>query len=726
MGPFLTSYSEDLAGALERLKPLVEALKRATSLLEKIEILNGEDRVGEFFIKTPLEALSLEQELIIKSVLAIGQGEAFFPREDLEEEVKKSKTLALMGTLWDLETFYQEMGGIVGYHLTLLQFLHEPKQRFSLDKARYHAPLGLDLEVPSAELTDAIYYSIEKMEELSEMYPVGGAADRLKLQDSITGAPMPAALLPFNGRTMLEGLIEDLQAREYLYYKIKGRQITLPVAMMTSNEKDNHQHILRLCEERGWFARPKEKFAFFCQPLVPVVDVKGSWVFPSAMQPLLKPGGHGVIWKLARDQGVFSWLAKQGASKSIIRQINNPISSEDYGLLAFSGYGLKADKKFGFASCERQLKASEGINVVVEEESETGFSYTLTNIEYCDFQTYGIEDEPVGLEKKYSKFPSNTNLLFVDLPSVLEAIDECPIPGMLVNLKKVVFKGSQGERREEEVARLESTMQNMADCFSKRSARRLLPDELVHLDAYITFNKRRKTIAATKKEYVMGSSFLETPEGCFLDVMSNMRELLLEHCGVALPESSPLPMSFVTPPFLFYYHPALGPLYSLIGKKIRGGSLSLGSELHLHIAECELENVSIEGSLLVKAARVMGEIDSQGILRYSENVGRCILKNVRVRNKGVDYEKENVFWKKTISRKESCSIFLEGSSEFYAEDVLLEGSMEILVEDGFKLTVKEVEGQLLFIKEKLTTPSWSWKYEFDLERMLIAEKFLRN
>ena len=145
----------------------------------------------------------------------------------------------------------------------------------------------------------------------------------------------------------------------------------------------------------------------------------------------------GVIWKLARDSGVISWLAKQGASKAIVRQINNPVSSEDYHLMAFSGYGLKEDKRFGFASCERQVKASEGINVLVEEEKEEGFSYTLTNIEYCDFSTYNIQDEPAIAGGRFSKFPSNTNLLFVDLPSILEALEKSPLPGMLVNMKKI-------------------------------------------------------------------------------------------------------------------------------------------------------------------------------------------------------------------------------------------------------------------------------------------------
>lgn len=49
------------------------------------------------------------------------------------------------------------------------------------------------------------------MPDLGEMYPLGGSADRLGLVDPNSGECLPAAMLPFCGRTLLEGLIRDLQ-----------------------------------------------------------------------------------------------------------------------------------------------------------------------------------------------------------------------------------------------------------------------------------------------------------------------------------------------------------------------------------------------------------------------------------------------------------------------------------------------------------------------------------
>jgi hypothetical protein len=59
----------------------------------------------------------------------------------------------------------------------------------------------------------------------AEIYPVGGAGDRLGLKCEVTGEPLPSAMLPYAGRTMIELLLRDLVAREYLYWHLTGRQV---------------------------------------------------------------------------------------------------------------------------------------------------------------------------------------------------------------------------------------------------------------------------------------------------------------------------------------------------------------------------------------------------------------------------------------------------------------------------------------------------------------------
>ena len=116
---------------------------------------------------------------------------------------------------------------------------------------------------------------------------------------------------------MLEGLIRDLQAREYLHYCVFGKQHTTPVAIMTSDAKGNHARVSAMLQSSCNFGRPESSFRLFCQPLVPVIEAStGLWVLPEPLKPSFKPGGHGAIWKLMWDKGVFAWLKDQSVPLS--------------------------------------------------------------------------------------------------------------------------------------------------------------------------------------------------------------------------------------------------------------------------------------------------------------------------------------------------------------------------------------------------------------------------
>ncbi len=698
---------------IERLSSLVEGLKNCRTDLERIELLDQDARVKNWMqapspLRTLTAQLSQECELTIKSLVAIGQEKSIFssPNESFAISEKIRKTLE---ELFPVESFYKEIGGIVGYHWTLLSFLTQEKKAPS-DLESYHRPPGIDISSENERVLAYILEGIASLPFLAEIYPIGGAADRLKLFDPASGEPLPAAKLEFCGHSLLEGLIRDIQAREYVYFKLFNVQMTTPIAMMTSMEKDNHDHVFSLCEEKKWFGRPMKSFRFFCQPVVPTMDKEGKWCLSGEMRLLMKPGGHGVLWRAAEQNGIFDWFASLGRKKILIRQINNPIAGMDYGLLAFCGVGFSENKIFGFASCPRQVQSAEGVNILIQKKSLSGHFYRLSNVEYCDFAKFCIEDVSMHPESPYSRFPSNTNILFADITAVANAARRCPIPGMVVNLKTLSYIDEDGKVKSQEVARLESTMQNIADCFEEALDIPPSQDE-VRLKTYLTYNQRRKTISTTKKLYQEGSPLLETPEGCFYDLHQNAYDLLTHYCGVSVPQVADVETyTREGPSFLFLYHPALGPLFSIIGQKIRGGKFNHRSELKLDIAEADISELNLSGSLHIIADRIVGEIDPAGLLHYSENVGRCRLAHVSVKNHGIDRESANIYWKGEIKRSELCEIVLHGDAEFHAENVSLRGNLKIEVESGTRLTAFEHEGQLKFRKEILSGQKKSWMY----------------
>lgn len=56
--------------------------------------------------------------------------------------------------------------------------------------------------------------------------------------------------------------------------------------------------------------------------MVPVVNAEdGKWLISESLLPVGKPGGHGAIWKLASDRGIFEWLYRHGRKGATLRQV---------------------------------------------------------------------------------------------------------------------------------------------------------------------------------------------------------------------------------------------------------------------------------------------------------------------------------------------------------------------------------------------------------------------
>lgn len=702
---------------LSALAPISERLQQARSLEEKHAILSSHVFLEKCSpdlraIIAQLPRFDGEIEFVVKSIVAIGQEDNVFAFSG-EISTYGTQLQKMIADLVEIERFYQEIGGIVGYHVKMLELMTEERKKNYRQNEQISRPWGMDLTKNPEKAALAVLEGLANFPLMGEIYPIGGAGDRLGLIDEGTGEALPAALLNFCGRTLVEGLMRDLQAREYLYYKIYGKQLQTPVALMTSCEKNGRQYLLNIFEQRHWFGRPQESFFFFDQPLVPLVTTEGQWVMKKTFEIALKPGGHGVIWKLAKDQGVFDWFFRQDRQKVLVRQINNPIAGLDLGLLAFLGIGCEEKKSFGFLSCQRQVRSAEGVLVSIARPTSMGYEYLVSNLEYTSFHLHGIEDVPESEGCSYSLYPSNTNILFADLKEVEEVLDRCPIPGMLVNMKSSIEAvRSDGKVQSVKAGRLESTMQNISDELITCSDHLFAEEEaLKKLKSFVVYNERQKTISVTKNCYIPGHVIQETPEGAFYDLLQNMGDLLANYCGMHIPSlGSSEDYLAEGPSFICLLHPSLGPLYQVISQKITGGMLHEGAELQLEISEIYFENLDLNGSLLIYADNIMGDTDQEGVLHFGPCNAKCFLRNVRVINQGRQKRPDQVFWKNQILRHECLKIVLHGNAEFEAENVTVTGSHEIEVPDGHKMTAYEASGKIDFRLEKIERPSWEWKY----------------
>ncbi|XP_050387165.1 UTP--glucose-1-phosphate uridylyltransferase 3, chloroplastic isoform X2 [Argentina anserina] len=627
---------------LSRLKSLRSRLAGANSLRAKTRVIDGDSRVKRFFdsgdnrvFSAVLASLDLSPSelFLFKCLVAAGQehvlgwgydfvgGEsqveesarssvkaAFYSIAELIEKLdvngdglgKKKKKIRfalddedledlkkLLKNLGEVEQFYNCIGGVIGYQITVMELLAQSKaemqatnwpsnvqEQMDCQFLEIHAPSGLDLSENAEYAAQAALWGIQGLPGLGEIYPLGGSADRLGLVDPDTGECLPAAMLPYCGRTLLEGLIRDLQAREFLYFKIFGKQCITPVAIMTSAAKNNHEHITSLCEKLEWFKRGRSRFQFFEQPLVPAVSAEdGQWIIKKPFAPICKPGGHGVIWKLAYDKGIFQWFYDHGRKGATVRQVSNVVAATDLTLLALAGIGLHHGKKLGFASCKRNSGATEGINVLMEKKLlDERWSYGLSCIEYTEFDKFGIADGRHSRNSLQAEFPANTNIMYVDLTSaelVGSRKNTDSLPGMVLNVKKAIsFVDNFGNPHSVPGGRLECTMQNIADNFLNTCPSRDYKGVLDKLDTFIVFNKRRRvTSSAKRKRRHTDKSLHQTPDGSLLDILRNAHDLLSE-CDIELPkvESNEKYLNS-GPPFLILLHPALGPLWEVTRQK---------------------------------------------------------------------------------------------------------------------------------------------------------------
>lgn len=709
-------------------KRLLDDLKVHQLIEKKVEILLSRPSCNLFLSKNPrfkemLSTCSFHEQYLVLALLALGQEHTIF--QEAENLVNKTRYSQLIEHLTENEKFYEFLGGIVGYHLKVLQLMRKElaKEHCPVNE-KFHAPPSLDMRHATDQVSMSIIDGIRLLDSIGEIYVVGGAGDRLHLENPKDKRPLPAACLRFCNKTLFEWLIQDLQAREYLYYNLFHRRITTPILLMTSKEKRNDEEIEAICENNAWFGRPKDSFFLLVQPLAPVIDIEGDWAVTKSFELVLKPGGHGVIWKLAKDLQGFDFFRKQAREFALIRQINNPLAGQDNGLLTLIGFGTKNKKTFGIIACPRMKHASEGMIVCHETMKEAYSTYAIANIEYTEISKVRVEQFDIQTENGESAFPANTNILFANIDSLQRASDKLPLPGSIVNMKQSVHTYKNGVVMTLQGARLESTMQNITDVLTIDSKKVHKTFHIKDFPTFVLLGDREKTISVAKKAFDLKSP-KETPESCFYDLITCNLKMLVTACKFSM---DPL-CSFEEylqngPSMIFLYHPALGPLYSIIGQKIMHGRLHQGSELLLDIAHVHILDLDLEGSLVVRAHSIFGVVDqSTKLLQYSDSVGKVELINVKVKNKGlISSTKE--YWKNEPKRHESLHIELEGNSQFYAENIEFDGNFNIVVPDGMKAYASQDEkGVISIVMKPLHAGNdWKWLYEIKDKASIALKK----
>jgi hypothetical protein len=227
--------------------------------------------------------------------------------------------------------------------------------------------------------------------------------------------------------------------------------------------------------------------------------------------------------------------------------------------------------------------------------------------------------------------------------------------------------------------------------------------EQKNLSTFLALYDREKSISVTKKALITGQNAHETPECCLYDWYRACRRLLREVCSCTLPEEISLEQFIGQGPNLsFFFHPALGPFWEIIGQKVSSGRLFSGAEFELEIAELYLRNFSVRGSFRLLCDAVTGPVDQHGCRHLGTETGRARLENLSIENDGLKSGPISAFVTRTVSRKSSCTIRLMGASELVAKDVTIRGDFSLIIPDGMRVTLRQAaDGGVEITKEPL-------------------------
>lgn len=565
----------------------------------------------------------------------------------------------------DTDSFYEDHGGIEGYHRISKRLFSGIRSGTEEDSKVSIPPLVLKKDLSSKEVEKALSF----LSQTAFIFPVGGAGDRLNLIDKKSGKSLPAALLNFDGKTLLEGLFADVDALERLYRLYTHKSICIPVVLMTSHEKDNHHQICSLLEEKKYFGKDKKNVYFITQSQVPVVDQEGNYLFNSG-RIITKPGGHGVLWKLLTQSNFLPKLRNAGIEHLVVRQVNNPLAARSTTILQLLLEATKSNKEFGFVSCSRRVGSPEGM-IVLKYLPRDNAEY-ISNIEYTEFAKFGLEDIPDPSNRGYSKYPANINLLYIKMDALIKAMEKETIPGLLMNAKSSYTKDGQVLK----YGRLESTMQSIADLFHTSSNS--------PLRSFILHMPRSECFSVTKRLSKSGLVEADTPQSAFYDDQAFIHKVLIDHC---LSKVIPLPKieNLLNDGYscLFHFAFCMNPLSLSLPRIIQQCQFNKKSFLSLSTSDVEMKECILNGGLRIEAK----SIDKDKV--------KAKLENITINNKGLNcYDDISKLYQEGAEKGECVYIKLGINAEFYCEGVTLNGPVTWNVPDNTRVIVSEKGGRI--------------------------------
>jgi UDP-N-acetylglucosamine/UDP-N-acetylgalactosamine diphosphorylase len=182
------------------------------------------------------------------------------------------------------------------------------------------------------------------------------------------GFSRPKGMFPISvikKKTLFQIFCEKIIAAQKKYNR------TIFCAMMISPKTKNE--VLEYFEKNKFFGLKKNQFFFFLQPMLPLFDENGKWVFEKKGKIAFGPSGNGEVFHSFYSSGLLSVFSELGIDICNVVSIDNPIADPVHcGLVGFHGgndvtiVAIKRDEILGNTG----VLITNKTNVLVKEYTE--------------------------------------------------------------------------------------------------------------------------------------------------------------------------------------------------------------------------------------------------------------------------------------------------------------------------------------------------------------------
>lgn len=535
-----------------------------------------------------LPELNSEESSIYQKLIDLDQAHLFqhWPPKGTKDKEKHQQ----MQQLIQLDKAYP--GGLETYLNNAKKLLQDSKDNINpFENYTPRIPKGTSFSFGSEAFLNAEREGIKLANKTAFVMVAGGLGERLGYSGIKIALPSNSC----SGQSFIETYIKHILALEKRSNAINRENRMIPLCIMTSD--DTHELTQSFLNDHNFFGMSPEQLIFVKQDKVPSLKNNEAHIAQQVDNPYIidtKPHGHGDVHVLLHREGIVqNWQASGYEWIVFFQDTNGLIFNSIPAALSNS-----AEQRFEVNSIVVPRKAKEAAGAIVHLEHQSPEKSLTINVEYNQLDpllksTIEPKGDVSSDSTGNSPFPGNINVLIFSVPPYAKNLKSSK--GLIPEFINPKYSDAS-KQHFKKPTRVESLMQDYPKLLTADAA-----VGFTQFDRWLCFSAVKNNLkdAILKAKQNLPPESASTAEHDIYYVYQQY----LQHSGVDIPELdrniySEIPVRSGPKIIL---SPSFASCLSDLEDKVRGGSISPKSVLIVDGENIQLNQVKLDGTLIIKA-----------------------------------------------------------------------------------------------------------------------------